>query len=85
MMRLPLPKAAETNETIGEISLKSSTGYASRHGWPREFDHPSRAEAIMRKLLAFLVLLTIGCGIASGVTIAQVHVHTDIAMSERGY
>ena len=47
--------------------------------------HPSRAEANMRKMLAFLVLLTIGCGIVSGVTIAQVPAHTDIAMSERGY
>jgi hypothetical protein len=39
----------------------------------------------MRKLLALLVLLTIGFGIVSGVTIAQVHAHTDIVMSERGY
>jgi hypothetical protein len=39
----------------------------------------------MRKLLALLVLLTIGCGIASGVTIAQVPAHSDIAMSELGY
>ena len=29
----------------------------------------------MWKLLAFLVLLTIGCGIASGVTIARVPAH----------
>jgi hypothetical protein len=39
----------------------------------------------MRKLLALLVLLTIGFGVASGVTIARVPAHTDIAMSERGY
>jgi hypothetical protein len=39
----------------------------------------------MRKLLALLVLLTIGCGVASGVTIAQVPAHTDVAISERGY
>ena len=39
----------------------------------------------MRKMLAFLVLLTIGCGIVSGVTIAQVPAHSDIALSERGY
>jgi hypothetical protein len=39
----------------------------------------------MRKLLALLVLLTIGCRIASGVTIAQVPAQTDVAMSERGY
>jgi hypothetical protein len=39
----------------------------------------------VRKLLALLVLLTIGCAIASGVTIAQVPTHTDIAMSEPGY
>jgi hypothetical protein len=39
----------------------------------------------MRKLLALLVLLTLGCGIASGLTIAQVPARTDIAMSERGY
>jgi hypothetical protein len=39
----------------------------------------------MRKLLALLVLLTIGCGIGSGVTIAQVPAHTEIAISERGY
>jgi hypothetical protein len=39
----------------------------------------------MRKLLALLALLTIGCGIASGLTIAQIPAHTDIAMSERGY
>jgi hypothetical protein len=39
----------------------------------------------MRKLLVILVLLTIGCGIASAVTIAQVPAHADIAMSERGY
>jgi hypothetical protein len=39
----------------------------------------------MRKLLALLVLLTIGCGIASGLTIAEVPAHTDIAMSEPGY
>ena len=39
----------------------------------------------MRKLLALLVLLTIGFGIASGVTIARVPAHTDIALSERGY
>jgi hypothetical protein len=39
----------------------------------------------MRKLLALLVLLTLGCGIASGLTIAQVPAHTDIAMSELGY
>jgi hypothetical protein len=39
----------------------------------------------MRKLLALLVLLTIGCGIASGVTIGQFPAHTDIAVSERGY
>ena len=39
----------------------------------------------MRKLLALLILLTIGCGIVSGVTIAQVPAHTDVAMSERGY
>ena len=39
----------------------------------------------MRKLLALLVLLTIGFEIASVVTIARVPAHTDIAMSERGY
>jgi hypothetical protein len=39
----------------------------------------------MRKLLTLLVLLTIGCGIASAVTIAQVPAHAVIAMSERGY
>jgi hypothetical protein len=39
----------------------------------------------MRKLLALLILLTIGCGIASGVTIAQAPASADIAMSERGY
>jgi hypothetical protein len=39
----------------------------------------------MRKLLALLVLLTIGCGIASAVTVAQVPARADIAMSERGY
>jgi hypothetical protein len=38
----------------------------------------------MRKLPAVLVLLTIGCGIASGVTIAQVSAHGDAAISERG-
>jgi hypothetical protein len=46
--------------------------------------HPSRTEATVRKLLALLVLLTIGCAVASGVTIAQVP-STNIAMSERGY
>ena len=39
----------------------------------------------MRKLLALLVLLTIGFAIASVVTISRVSAHTDIAMSERGY
>ena len=85
-MRLPLLKAAETNETIREISLNCApallqpdmVGFGSS-------THPSRAEAIMRKLLALLVLLTIGFGIASGVTIARVPADTDIAMSERGY
>ena len=80
-MRLRLLKAAETNETIAEISLKSSTSYPAALTWLA----PIRAEAIMRKLLALLVLLTIGCGIASGLTIAQVPARTDIAMSERGY
>jgi len=39
----------------------------------------------MRKLLALLVFLTIGFGIASGVTVARVPAQTDIAMSEDGY
>jgi hypothetical protein len=80
-MRLPLPKGAETNETIAEISLKSSTSYPGALTWLA----PIRAEAIMRKLLALLVVLTIGCGIASGLTIAEVPAHMDIAMSEPGY
>ena len=85
-MRLRLLKAAETNETIREISLNCApamlqpdmVGFGSS-------THPSRAEGIMPKLLALLVLLTIGFAIASVVTISRVSAHTDIAMSERGY
>jgi hypothetical protein len=32
-MRLPLPRVAETNETIAEISLKSTIGYAAVRTW----------------------------------------------------
>jgi hypothetical protein len=39
----------------------------------------------MRKLLVLLVLLTVGCGIASGVTISMAPAYADDAATARGY